>query len=73
MREDQCEVEPAEVHDVLGLKSTPKALLVRTGSNPEDLIWVPKSIIDEDSDVHEPGDTGTLRVPEWWAKKEGLA
>lgn len=34
--------------------------------------WVPKSQITDDSEVWEKGQTGTLVVTQWWAKKAGL-
>lgn len=35
-------------------------------------IWIPKSLISSDSEVHAEGDHGTLIVEEWKAKQEGL-
>jgi hypothetical protein len=38
-----------------------------------DEVWVPKSVIHDDSEVYQGGDTGTLMVKSWWAAKNGLA
>ena len=46
------------------------ALLVDLGDREP--VWVPCSQIDDDSEVWEPGQEGTLVIAEWWAKKEGL-
>jgi hypothetical protein len=63
------EYHKTEINDVIGKKETPKALLVEIEG--EDF-WIPKSVIDDDSEVHSEGDIGTLVVPEWFAEKEGL-
>ena len=34
--------------------------------------WVPKSVVDDDSEVYQKDDEGTLVLPEWFAIKEGL-
>ena len=34
--------------------------------------WLPKSLIDDDSEVYKKGDEGKLVLPEWFAIKEGL-
>ena len=35
-------------------------------------IWIPKSVVHDDSDVQIEGDTGTIVVMRWFAEKEGL-
>jgi len=34
--------------------------------------WIPKSVVDDDSEVYKNGHRGTLIVPEWWAIEQGL-
>jgi hypothetical protein len=52
------------------LKETDKALLVVV---EEMEVWVPKSIIDDESECYSmKSGPGVLIVPEWWATKEGL-
>jgi hypothetical protein len=47
---------------------TEKALLVVIdGKN----IWVPKSVVHDDSEVYKVGDEGELLVKRWWAEKNG--
>lgn len=55
---------------VVAKKETDKALLcVIDGAEH----WVPKSQIDDDSEVFAEDDEGTLVTTEWWAEKNGLA
>lgn len=50
---------------------TDKAILVEIEGEK---VWVPKSQIDDDSEVYsKESGGGTLIVTEWWAKKNGLA
>lgn len=35
--------------------------------------WIPKSVIDDDSEVYRSGTDGKLVIAEWWAEKHGLA
>jgi hypothetical protein len=35
--------------------------------------WIPKSHVDDDSEVYAKGHEGTLIVTEWIAKQKGLA
>jgi hypothetical protein len=34
--------------------------------------WVPKSVIDDDSDVFQKGTNGNLVIAAWFAEKEGI-
>lgn len=57
--------------DVEVLRETDAALLVL---GPEgDEVWVPRSQIDDSSEVSEPGDSGVLVIPRWLAEAKGLA
>ena len=55
------------IPEVKVLRETEKALLVLTDEGEE--VWVPKSVVDEDSEVYQKDDEGTLIVQEWFAKK----
>jgi hypothetical protein len=35
-------------------------------------IWIPKSQIDDDSEVYEMGTNGDLVITQWIARKKGL-
>jgi hypothetical protein len=59
-------------HDAEVVAETDKAILVRSNDLDKDT-WVPKSVIDDDSEVYERDTDGTLIVKGWWARKEGLA
>jgi hypothetical protein len=51
------------------LRSTDKALLVEVEGRE---IWIPQSQVDDDSEVYEEGQTGTLIVSDWIADEKGL-
>lgn len=55
---------------VKAIRQTDKALLCKID---DDDVWVPKSLIHDDSEVYEPGHHGKLVVAQWFAEKEGLA
>jgi len=62
------------VHTIVNAEAiaeTDKAVLVEAPELDE-AIWVPKSVIDDDSEVYERGTEGDLIVAEWWATKQGL-
>lgn len=59
----------ARFEDVLALGETDKALHVEIDG---ERYWVPKSQIDDDSEVWLAHQEGTLIVSEWWAEKRGL-
>jgi len=60
------------------IKETEKAVLVKLDDpNYPDLreeeLWIPKSVIDDDSEVYgEDENSGTLIIKYWFAEKEGL-
>ena len=52
------------------LRATDKALLVSLDGEEE--VWVPKSVIHDDSEVYsEKADEGDIVVLAWWAKNNG--
>jgi hypothetical protein len=36
-------------------------------------LWIPQSVIHDDSEVFERGGTGNVVVAEWWADVKGLS
>lgn len=58
------------IDDVECTKETDKALLCVIDGKP---VWLPKSQIDDESEVFAEGDTGTLVISEWIAGEKGLA
>jgi hypothetical protein len=52
-------------------RETDRALLVFV-PDLEEQIWVPKSVVHEDSEVYKADTDGELVVFEWWATKKGL-
>jgi hypothetical protein len=59
----------ARIEDCEAKRETDKALLVDIDG---DLLWVPKSVIHDDSEVWEEGQKGDLVVEEWWYDKNGF-
>ncbi len=63
------EYDTATFEDVKAVRDSGKALLCLIEGTG---VWIPKSLIEDDSEVYRKGDEGTLIVPEWFAVKEGL-
>jgi hypothetical protein len=55
--------------DARAIRETEKALLVELEDGEE--VWIPKSVIDDDSEVFGVGDEGKLVVEGWFAVKQG--
>jgi hypothetical protein len=62
--------EKVQIQDVTVVRETEAALLVNI---EEEEIWIPKSQIDDDSEVYKIGTEGTLIIPLWLAEKLGVA
>jgi len=56
------------MYEVVCVGETDNALRVEFDGEQ---VWVPKSVVDDDSEVFERGHTGNLVVAEWWADKHG--
>jgi 4-hydroxy-3-methylbut-2-enyl diphosphate reductase IspH len=63
--------ETVEFEDARCIGQTDKAIKVRLADR-ERPIWVPQSVVHDDSEVYKLGQTGKLVLPEWFALKEGL-
>lgn len=50
--------------------STKLALLIQLATGHR--VWVPQSVIHDDSEVYQAGHKGKLVVKAWWANKNGL-
>jgi hypothetical protein len=59
-----------EFSDVECRAETDKAILCVIDGEEH---WIPKSHVDDDSEVYAKGHEGTLIVTEWIAKQKGLA
>jgi hypothetical protein len=66
MSNDKVEFEGASC-----ISQSNKAIRVRLADRVTP-IWIPRSLVDDDSEVYERGHTGTLVLPEWWCIQEGL-
>ena len=58
-----------ELENALVLADTATQLLVRCGGEE---VWVPLSVLHEDTEVASKGDRGRVVVPEWLAKSLGI-
>lgn len=63
--------EVEHIADVKCIRETAKAILVRMDDDRE--LWIPKSVVDDASEVYRDGHEGELVVQQWWAEKEGLS
>lgn len=63
--------DTATFQDAVCTKQTDRALLIEC---PEfdGARWIPRSQIDDDSEVYKEGDEGALVISGWFAEKEGL-
>lgn len=68
--------ETVTIAGALVVHATDRAILVQVGGTFGDKLWVPKSVVHDDSDVWDntpdargPGD---LLIAAWFAEKEGL-
>lgn len=63
--------EPVEFADVECTAESEKAILCKFPDREEPL-WIPKSQIDDDSEVYENDGSGKLIISHWIAKEKGL-
>lgn len=64
--EDDCETfEGARC-----VGETPKAIKVRLDNGDEH--WIPKSVIDDDSEVYQSDTDGKLIIKSWFCEQEGI-
>lgn len=58
------------ISDSKCVHETEKAILVSALMFDEDM-WIPKSVLSNDSEVYKKGTTGDCIVSGWFAEKEG--
>ena len=63
--------DPVEIEDVLVVKVSDRAMLIRTDDGTE--AWIARSQLLDGTDVEEEGDVGTVVIPQWLADQKGLA
>jgi hypothetical protein len=56
------------IDDVFIVNGTNKAILTESELGEQ---WIPKSAIHDDSEIWEPGDSGTLTIHGWFAERKG--
>jgi len=52
------------------IRATDKAMLVELEDHGE--LWIPYSVVHDDSEVWDDSPEGEVVVEEWWADKQGL-
>jgi len=57
------------IKDVEIVRETSRALLCRIEDRE---IWIPRSMVGEDSEINATGERGVLSIAEWLAEKENL-
>lgn len=62
-------VETVQIQNVTVIRDTEKALLVEIEGEE---VWIPKKMIDDDSEVYKIGTEGTLVIPLWLAEEKDL-
>lgn len=64
-------MEQVSLGDGRAIEEREKAL--RVALDTGEIVWIPKSMIHDDSEVYEEGHEGDVVVARWWAEQEGLA
>lgn len=63
-----------EIEDATATYDTGKALKVEAPLFDSEFVWIPKSVITDDSEVWKEGQLpGSLIVKRWFAEKQGWA
>lgn len=58
------------IEDARCIAETDRAIRV-DAQDFDEPVWIPKSQVDDDSEIYELGGEGTLVVTEWFARKQG--
>lgn len=72
MRFDDGGSDPVSLGDGECIRETEKAVLVCFVEKLEE-IWIPKSVLHDDSGVFELDQDGDVVVQQWWAEANGYA
>lgn len=59
------------IENVECVRETAKAICVES-EDFEESVWIPKSVVHDDSEVYKDGDIGSLVVELWFAEKQNL-
>lgn len=54
-------------------QDSPKARLKGAKVKKDDEMWIPQSVIHDDSEVYASGQSGDVVVETWWAEDRGFA
>lgn len=54
-------------------QDSPKARLKGAKVKADDQLWIPQSVIHDDSEVYASGQVGNVVVETWWAEERGFA
>lgn len=58
-----------EFKNVECIRESAKAILCRVNGRE---VWIPQSLVHDDSEVFAKGHQGKLVIPEWFAEQEGI-
>lgn len=62
---------PVNIGSGIVLRDSGKALLVAVDDIGVEPVWIPKSVIHDDSEVWKEGQDGEVVVCEWFAEEKG--
>ena len=63
--------ETTRICGVTCIAASAKAILVK-GGDLDGEMWIPKSVVHDNSEVYDVKHEGDLVVQSWWARKNGL-
>lgn len=62
---------PHTIENVTCFSESSGAIRVSIPHRPKIItVWIPKSQIDDDSEVYKQGTNGKLVISDWWAEKK---
>ncbi len=59
------------IEDAEAIIESAKAICIKSAQLDQDE-WIPRSQIDDDSEVYKKGDTGECVISDWLAEQKGL-
>ncbi len=71
--EDDEGEESVTFEDAKVIAETAMALKIECEELNSQPVWIPRSVIHDDSEISEKDDEGTLALKRWFAEKEGFA
>jgi hypothetical protein len=63
---------PVEFGDATCVRETERAVLIESDELPNGRLWIPRSVLDESSEVSSTGQRGTLILKSWYVAANHL-